>query len=45
MLYVMICKKHRHEQKRFWFRQKRQFVMPVSVKQIMPVIEGIPMDT
>ena len=45
MLYVMICKQHRYEQKLFWFCQKRQFVMPVSEKQIMPVIERIPMDT
>ena len=45
MLYVMICKQHRYEQKRFWFCQKRQFVMPVSEKQIMSVIERIPMDT
>ena len=45
MIYAAICKQHRHEQKRFWFFQERQFVMPVSEKQIMPVIEGIPLDT
>ncbi len=45
MIYAAICKQHRHEQKRFWFCQERQFVMPVSEKQIMPVIEGIPLDT
>jgi len=45
MLYVMICKQHRHEEKRFWFCQERQFVMPVSEKQIMPVTRGTPMDT
>lgn len=45
MLYAMICKQHRHEEKRFWFCQERQFVMPVSEKQIMPVTGGIPMDT
>ena len=37
MLYSMICKQHRHEEKRFWFCQERQFVMPVLEKQIMPV--------
>ena len=35
MLYTMICKQHRHEEKRFWFCQERQFVMPVSEKQII----------
>ena len=45
MIYAMICKQHRHEEKRFWFRQERPFVMPVSEKQIMPVTGGIPMDT
>ena len=45
MIYVMICKQHRHEQKRFWFCQERQFVMPVSEKQIMPFIQGVHMDT
>jgi len=45
MLYVMICKQHRHEQKQFWFCQERQFIMSVSEKQIMSVTRGIPMDT
>ena len=45
MIYATICKQHRHEQKRFWFCQERQFVMPVSEKQIMPVTGGIPLDT
>ena len=35
MLYTVICKQHRHEEKRFWFCQERQFVMPVSEKQII----------
>ena len=39
MLYVMICKQHRHEEKRFWFCQERQFVMLVLEKQIMPGTE------
>ena len=45
MLYVMICRQHRHEQKRFWFCQERLFAMPVSEKQIMPKAEGIYADT
>ena len=45
MIYAAICKQHRHEEKRFWEHQKRQFVMPVPEKQIMPEIEGILMDT
>ena len=45
MLYVMICRQHRHEQKRFWFCQERLFAMPVSEKQIMPETEGIHADT
>ena len=45
MLYVMICRQHRHEQKRFWFCQERLFAMPVSEKQIMPKAEGIHADT
>ena len=40
MIYAMICKQHRHEEKRFWFRQERSFVMPVSEKQIMQSIQG-----
>ena len=39
MLYTMICKQHRHEEKRFWFCQERQFVMPVLEKQIMHITE------
>ena len=35
MLYMMICKQHRHEEKRFRFCQERRFVMPVLEKQIM----------
>jgi len=35
MLYTVICKQHRHEEKRFWFCQERRFVMPVSEKQII----------
>ena len=45
VVYAMVCKQHRYEQKRFWFCQERQFVMPVSEKQIMPVTGEIPMDT
>lgn len=45
MIYATICRQHRHEQKWFWFCQERQFVMPVSGKQIMLVIEEIPLDT
>ena len=45
MLYVMICRQYRHEQKRFWFCQERVFGMPVSEKQIMPETEGIHPDT
>ncbi len=45
MIYAAICKQHRHEQKRFWVCLERQFIMPVSEKQIMPVTGGIPMDT
>ena len=37
MLYMMICKQHRQEEKRFWFCQEREFVMPVSEKQIWTV--------
>ena len=36
MLYSMICKQHRHEEKRFWFCQERRFVMPASELQIVP---------
>ena len=39
MLYMMICKQHRHEEERFWFCQERQFVMPVLEKQIMHLNE------
>ena len=28
MVYTMICKQHKHEEKRFWFFQDRSFVMP-----------------
>ena len=35
MTYTMICKQHEHEEKRFWFCQRRSFVMPVPEKQIM----------
>ena len=35
MLYTMICKQHRHEKERFWFCQKRLFVMPVPEKQVI----------
>ena len=35
MTYTMICKQHRHEEKRFWFHQERRFVMPVSELQII----------
>ena len=35
MLYTMICKQHKHEEERFWFRQERYFVMPVLEKQII----------
>ena len=35
MLYMMICKQHRHEEEHFWFCQKRHFAMPVLEKQIM----------
>ena len=45
MLYVMVCKQHRHEEKRFWVCQERQFVMPVLEKQIMPGIEALGMKT
>ena len=45
MLYTMICKQHRHEEKRFWFCQERQFVMPVLEKQIMQGIEALGMKT
>ena len=27
MTYTMICKQHRHEEKRFWFYQERRFVI------------------
>ena len=40
MLYTMICKQHKHEEKRFWFCQERQFVMPVLEKQIMHITEA-----
>ena len=36
MLYMMICKQHRHEEERCWFCQERHFVMPMSEKQIIP---------
>ena len=39
MLYVMICKQHRHEEERFWFCQERRFVMPVLEKQILHLSE------
>ncbi len=39
MLYAMICKQHRHEEKRFWFHQERRFVMPASELQIVPYTE------
>ena len=45
MLYVMICKQHKHEQKRFRFCQERHFVMPVSEKQIIAISGKIPLDT
>ena len=35
MAYTMICKQHRHEEKRFWFHQERRLVMPVSELQII----------
>jgi hypothetical protein len=41
MMYAMVCKQFRKEEKRFWFCQERCFVMPVSAKQIIPVTEGI----
>ena len=42
MMYAMVCKQFRKEkEERFWFCQKRVFVMPESVKQIMPVSVGI----
>lgn len=41
MLYVMICKQNRHEQKRFWMFQERQFVMPVLEKQITHITEAL----
>ena len=42
MMYVMVCKQFRKEkEERFWFCQKRVFVMPESVKHIMPVSVGI----
>ena len=45
MAYMMICKQHRHEEKRFWFCQERGFVMPVSEKQIMLSTERFQVDT
>ena len=44
MTYITICREHRQEE-RFWFCQERQFVMPVSEKQIMPATVEILMDT
>jgi len=44
MMYAMVCKQFRKEETRFWFCQKRCFVMPVSAKQIIPVTEGIRKD-
>ena len=41
MMYVMVCKQFRKEEERFWFCQKRVFVMPESAKQIIPVSVGI----
>ena len=41
MMYAMVCKQFRKEEKRFWFCQKRVFVMPESAKQIIPVSVGI----
>ena len=38
MNYSMICKQHRHQIKRFWFCQKRNFVMPVSGEQIIRAV-------
>ena len=35
MAYMMICKQNRHEEKRFWFCQEREFVMPASEVQII----------
>ena len=29
MTAIMICRQKRHEEKRFWFCQKRVFVVPV----------------
>ena len=40
MMYAMVCKQFRKEEKRFWFCQERCFVMPVSAKQT----EGIRKD-
>ena len=44
MMYAMVCKQFRKEEERFWFCQKRVFVMPESVKQIIHATEGIRMD-
>ena len=35
MNYVMTSRQHRQQIKRFWFCQKRVFVMPVSDKQVV----------
>ena len=45
MTYMMICKQHRQEGKRFWFCQERGFVMPVSEKQIMSITGRFQVDT
>ena len=44
MMYAMVCKQFRKEEERFWFCQKRVFVMPLSAKQTMPATEGFCMD-
>ena len=41
MMYTMVCEQFRKEEERFWFCQKRVFVMPESAKQIIPVSVGI----
>ena len=35
MTYIMICKQHREEEKRFWFCQERWLAMPVSELQVI----------
>ncbi len=39
MIYV-ILKQERHEEKRCWFFQEREFFMPVSVRQIIKPKKG-----